>query len=142
VTSRAATTGPRFPLQRRSAGLEAAGAAGGSFVGGMRYGVTGIAGWSWPLVRLQLLGDVLRLGHSAKLLRFLVPSWEARYQELEVAEAIGSSPLTTGVRLRTTDGDWVVFWTFHRDQVLRAIQQRGVIVDATPSRFRFFAPWR
>ena len=113
--------------------------ADGSFFGGMRRGGYNA---TIPLVRLKLFPEGLRLESSSRLLRKLVPVWEAKYREITEAKAVGNTPLfSTGVRLKVGALDeWVIFWTVRREGVMAAIAEHGVTVDTRPSRFNFFRP--
>ena len=134
-----------------------------TYMGGMRLGKTGIASWSYPLARLTLYSDGLVVGPSRSVLRLLlIPVWKARFDEIQLAESIGGpqpdaqvSPaglfvpfstftryglFTRGVRFRTHDGSYVIFWCFKRDNVLAALKQLGLAVDIHPKRFHWFDP--
>jgi hypothetical protein len=110
-----------------------------SFVGGQR---TGLWNATWPLVRLDLYSDRIRLRPSTRLLRALVPPWEARFADITEVRAIGSIDyFTTGIRLRThRPADFAVFWTFHRPEVLDAIEAAGLTVNREPTRFHYLNP--
>jgi len=47
-----------------------------TYLGGMRRGFTGIASWTYPLVRLTIYEDGLELGPSVSILKALVPILE------------------------------------------------------------------
>ena len=113
-----------------------------SFVGGMRYGMTGLANWTWPMVRLNLLEEGICLCPSARWLKPLVPIWEARYGEMTEVRSVGTTRMTCGVRFTTSTGDWVIFGTLDRPRVLAALQQRGLLVELEPVAFRYFRPDR
>ena len=124
-------------LDRRTSGLEADADHGSSFIGGMRLA------WfnaTWPLVRLGLRRNGIRLEPSTRFLRWIVPVWEVRYDELLEVQAVGNIPLfTVGIRLRATSG-WVVFWAMNakvREGVLRRIAEQGVPVGVAPKPFHF-----
>jgi hypothetical protein len=113
-----------------------------SFLGGVRLPLFNA---SWPLVRLDLFQAGLRLQGSTRWLHKLVPVWEAAYQDIIEVQAVGKIKwFSTGVRIRAGkgDGDWVVFWTVHRPEVLEAIEQLGVAVRSTPTRFYYLNPSR
>jgi hypothetical protein len=125
-----------------------------SFIGGMRlpWSVSGrnwFGGYNatWPLVRLSLFSDGLRLrGTRFAVVTSLIPVWEARYDELSEVSAVERIPfITTGVRLRSKDdpNDWVVFWALlTRAKVLQALAGHGVTVTTKPVRLRPFRPGR
>ena len=98
---------------------------------------------TWPLVRLVLMRNGIRLEPSIRFLRWMVPVWEVRYDELLEAQAVGNIPLfTIGIRLRATGG-WVVFWAMTaqvRDGLLRRIADQGVQVGVAPKPFHFLNP--
>lgn len=110
-----------------------------SFRGGMRYGMTGIANWTAPQVTLDIYEQGLELRPTYRFLRFLVPTWRARYDEISAVRWLGratpdssaSGPIMVrGVKFDTTDGDWVIFWCRDRDHVLHILAQHGLnIVD-------------
>lgn len=122
-----------------------------SFVGGMRYGYTGFANWSRGLVTMDIYQSGLELRPRYSFLRFLVPIWRARYDEISEVRWMGrSTPDSTivtgllvmvrGVRFTTTDGDYVIFWCTERDQVLDALARRGLTIEAERERFNYFSP--
>ncbi len=108
-----------------------------SYLGGMRHGGFNA---SWPLVRLDLFPTGRRMLSSTRLLRGLVPQWEARFDELREVQAVGKIKwLSTGIRFRTERvDDWIVFWTIHRPRVLASIENFGVTVNPDPKRVYFF----
>ena len=72
-----------------------------------------------------------------------MPTWEARYEEITNVAAVGRVPVMThGVRFRTVDGEWVVFWAINRGKVLRTLAARGLAVAPKPVRFHFLDPGR
>jgi hypothetical protein len=122
-----------------------------SFVGGMRYGYTGFANWGRGLVTLDIYQSGLELRPRYSFLRFLVPIWRARYDEIsEVRWMGGSTPdssivmgllvMVRGVRFTTTDGDYVIFWCTERDQILDTLARRGLKIEAARERFKYFSP--
>jgi hypothetical protein len=60
-----------------------------SFVGGMRYGYTGAANWTHPLVTLDMCESGLELRSTFSFLRFMVPVWQARYDEISAVHWLG-----------------------------------------------------
>lgn len=122
-----------------------------SFVGGMRYGYTGFANWTRGWVTLDIYQSGLELRPRYTFLRFLVPVWRARYDEISEVRWMGRSTpdssivmglfvMVRGVRFTMTDGDYVIFWCNERDQVLDALARRGLKIEAEPKRFNFFSP--
>jgi hypothetical protein len=71
-----------------------------------------------------------------------VPSWEARLDELTEVRAIGNvGYFSTGFRFRTNcPADFAVFWTFHRPEVLDALEVVGLTVNREPARFHYLNP--
>ena len=97
------------------------------FIGGMRgpYG----ANATWPLARLTANaseGVAVSLRWGLGWLPGLRPV-RFRWSEVACAEEIrgwmGGSP---GVRLLGHDGRRVVFWTWHPERVLEALERHGV----------------
>jgi hypothetical protein len=91
---------------------------------------------------MELFGDRIRLRPVVRLLRVLVPTWEARLEEITDVRAIGKVDFfTTGVRLRTNrPGDFAVFWTFQRPAVLNSLEAVGLTVNREPARFHYLNP--
>jgi hypothetical protein len=133
-----------------------------AYLGGMRRGSTGLANWTYPLVRLRFYEDGLELGPSVRILKVIVPIWRVRFQEISVAEALGGPQpdsavgfgrlafpfsfvarweiMSRGVRIKTFDDRFAIFWCMPRDQVLAGLQRQSVNVDLQPQRFHFFSP--
>jgi hypothetical protein len=118
-----------------------------SFVGGMRtqprIGPVGFNA-TVPLARLSIFSNGLRVGPSSSLLSLSVPTWEARFDELDVIQAIGRvKGFTTGILLRKSQShEWVVFWTLNREEVFTALEHIGITVSREPVRFRVGKQWR
>jgi hypothetical protein len=79
--------------------------------------------------------------------RFLVPVWEAQYEELSEVSAIGRiEGVTSGVRFRAGGPkEWIVFWALSGSAVsalLMELAARGVSANTSPARFRYFQPGR
>lgn len=117
----------------------------------MRYGLTGVASWSHPLVTLAVYPTGVELHSTFSWLRFLVPVWRARYDELAVVQSVGrgdpdrsdsakAPAQARGVRFVAKDGSWVMFWCYNRDEVLAAFDRQQVRIDAEPRRFQFLHP--
>lgn len=121
----------------------------GSFTGGMRYGYTGVASWSVPLVTLDIYPSGLELRSTFSFLRFLVPTWRARYEAISAVHWMGRPtpdtsvvPMFTmvrGVRFTTTDGGWVIFWCRDRDRLVATLATFGLNI-AGRKRFNYFNP--
>jgi hypothetical protein len=118
-----------------------------SFIGGMRtqprIAPMGFNA-SVPMVRLSLFPNGIRLGPSSSLLSMNVPTWEARFDELDAIQAIGRvQGMTTGILFRKSHShDWIIFWTFNRDRVFATFEQMGVSVSRDPIRIRMGSQWR
>lgn len=86
--------------------------------------------------RLEFFDWGIRLGSSGLvklaslgLARFLMPVWEARYEELTEARLM-TAPGHHGVRLRVAgSADPVMFWTSQGSDVLDRLQEHAVSVD-------------
>lgn len=122
-----------------------------SFRGGMRRGVSGVASWSYPLITLDIYRSGIELRSTFSWLRFLVPVWRARYEELAVVQSVGRAdpdgsanaraPVQArGLRFVTKDGSYMIFWCYNRDEVLAALDGQQVMVDTEPKPFQFFRP--
>jgi hypothetical protein len=121
-----------------------------SFVGGMRYGYIGGVNWTYPMVTLDIYESGLELRSTFSVLRFLVPVWRARYDEISTVHWLGSPTpdssavigltIVRGVRLATTDGNYVIFWCHQRNQVLDALTRHGLKIEAERKRFSFLNP--
>jgi hypothetical protein len=108
------------------------------FHGGMRLG--GLTGLNTPLVALTLFDSYLRLEPRYGLLRFTAPTWEARYDEIAEVQAVGFGGLSSGIRVFTQYGDWAVFSTRQRPEVLSAIANMKVPVNSSPISFNWKNP--
>jgi hypothetical protein len=128
---------PQWPFRHLSSVTD--GLQGGpvrTFVGGirlphnynfMRYNAT------WPCVRLSLFANGFRMGPSASGLRLSVPTWEARFDELDVVQAAGSA----GILFRKRESqEWAIFWTFDREAVFTSLEGLGVTVSRDVVRVR------
>src|SRR5438552_506535 len=60
-----------------------------SFVGGMRYGYMGGVNWTYPMVTLDIYKSGLELRPTFSFLRFLVPAWRTRYDEISTVHWLG-----------------------------------------------------
>ena len=110
-----------------------------SFIGGQGSRLRNVG---WPLARMDLYSDMIRLRPIARFLRVLVPTWEARFEEISEVRAIGKVDFfTTGVRFRTNrPRDFAVFWTFQRPDVLNSLEAVGLAVKRDPARFHYLNP--
>ncbi|MGB8195638.1 MAG: hypothetical protein WCF25_01360 [Acidimicrobiales bacterium] len=118
-----------------------------SFIGGMRtqprFAPMGFNA-TVPMVRLSLFPNGIRLGPSSSLLSMNVPTWEARFDELDAIQAIGRvQGMTTGILFRKAQShDWIIFWTFNRDRIFATFEQIGINVNRDPIRIRMGSQWR
>jgi hypothetical protein len=112
-----------------------------TYLGGVRFGGLNA---TWPLARLDLFDNRLLLRSSTRLLRAVVPTWDASFAEVTEVQAVGKIRwFTTGIRLRAGRQDnWIIFWTGRRKRVLRSIEELGISVNAVPMRFHFVNPGR
>jgi len=86
--------------------------------------------------RLEFFDWGIRLGSSGVaslaglgLGRYLMPVWEARYEELTEARLV-TAPKHRGIRLRAGVGsDEVIFWTNQGSDILDRLEQHLVPVD-------------
>jgi hypothetical protein len=139
---------PRWPfryLSRLTDGLQGPRLA--SFIGGIRTQPRLTpAGFNAtvPMVRLSLFSNGLRVGPSTPLLSLSVPTWEARFDELDVIQAVGRvQGLTTGVLFRKSQShEWVIFWTTNREKVFTTLEQMGITVSREPVRLRTGSQFR
>jgi hypothetical protein len=86
----------------------------------------------WPLARLELFAWGIRLGASARLVQFLpvpVPTWEARFSELDVIRHVVSHG-AHGLRFAVpATADAVVFWSGRCAEILDHLEAAGATVD-------------
>jgi hypothetical protein len=106
---------------------------GGLFRGGMmgRHLLT-----SGTLVRLEFFDWGVRLG-GAFLVRRIIPVWEARYEDLAIAELVTlpHSRITVWLRLRGGSGA-IGFLTQDHQQILAMLRDRGVPVNRVVTQVR------
>lgn len=96
-----------------------------TFLGGS---LTATARATWPLARLEFFNWGIRLSASLRLLRWVIGTWEAQYEELATVRLISS--LNPGVRLALKGStDAVVFLTFESTQIADRLEAHGVPVD-------------
>jgi len=68
--------------------------------------------------------------------RWIVPTWEARYEELAIAEVVASrSRLGVWLRLKGGAGG-IGFLTNNSEEAIRPLAEHGVQVDRSIARFR------
>lgn len=127
------------PARRRvSPGVRGANEAGKvdppvrAFLGGLRWpcrsGVSSVAG---PFARLQIYEWGVRAGPSLAVLRVLVPTWEAAFDELAGATAV-RAPISAGIQGVRFEleppGCAIVFWTARGGEVLDHLDEMGIAV--------------
>jgi hypothetical protein len=103
------------------------------FRGGVmcRYLIT-----SGSLARLEFFDWGVRL-HGTVISRWIVPTWEARYDQLAIAELVTlpASRIAVWLRLRGEPGA-IGFLTEHSPDILTQLQQRGVPVNRSVTQIR------
>jgi len=106
-----------------------------TFAGGL-WSAAGSA--IWPLARLELLDVGIQVRGSVRGLRWLVPAWRARYDELTGAQLIWAPIANHGVYLRTAAAAGpIIFWTRQGSAILDHLQTHGVPADHSVTRL----PW-
>jgi hypothetical protein len=104
------------------------------FFGGImsRYLLT-----SGPLVRLEMYDWGVRL-RGTLISRWIVPGWEARYDELAIAElvALPASRLAVCFRLRGGDDSTMAFLCERTSLILRVLERHSVPVNRSVTRIQ------
>ncbi|HEX6933214.1 MAG TPA: hypothetical protein VF162_13800 [Streptosporangiaceae bacterium] len=92
---------------------------------------------SGPLVRLEFFDWGVRLRGSA-ISRWVVPTWEARFDELAIAELVTlpASRIAVWFRLREADPRAIGFLCDRSSEVLRVLERNGVPVNKAVTRIR------
>lgn len=92
---------------------------------------------SGSLVRLELFDWGVRLRGTA-ISRWVVPTWEARYDELAVAElvALPASRIAVWFRLRGDDPQTIGFLSERSRDILARLEKHGVPVNRSVTRIR------
>jgi hypothetical protein len=95
-----------------------------------------------PLVRLELFQNGFRLSSTLKFLCRVIPTWEARFDELSQVQAIGRVPIwNEGIRFGVhNERDRPIFWSTRRESILADFVKAGVSVNAMPIRMNFLNP--
>jgi hypothetical protein len=98
-----------------------------AFTGGL-WSASGSA--IWPLARLELSGRGIGVRASTRVLRWLIPAWDARYEDIAGAQRVFVPIANRGVYIRAlTAAGPIVFWTRRGADVLEHLQLHGVAVD-------------
>ena len=110
-----------------------AGELGRVFWGGVmcRYLIT-----SGNLARLEVFDWGVRI-RGTVVSRWIVPTWEARYAELAIAELVSLRWSRLGVwfRLRE-DAGGMAFLSYHSNEILPLLEDRGVPVNRSLAQIR------
>lgn len=94
----------------------------------------------WPLARLELLDWGIRVRGGVGGLRWLVPVWEARYEELTGAQLIWAPIASRGVYLQTaSEAGSIVFWSRRGTGILEHLQVHGVPTSRSLTRLAWGA---
>jgi hypothetical protein len=117
------------------------GAAGGpperTFAGGL-WSAAGNA--IWPLARLELLDGGVQVRGSVRGLGWLVPPWQARYEDLTGAQRIWAPIANHGVYLQTAAAAGsIIFWSRQGAAILNHLQIHGVPADHSVTRLQWGA---
>ena len=90
---------------------------------------------SGPLVRLEFYDWGVRI-RGGVMSRWLVPTWEARYSELAIAELVTlpASRIAVWFRLRDRDPQTIGFLSDHSTAILRVLEGHGVQVNRAVTR--------
>lgn len=108
-----------------------------AFIGGL-WSASGSA--IWPLARLELFGWGIGVRSSTRVLGWLVPAWDARYEDIGGAQRIFVPIANRGVHIRAlTAAGPIVFWTRRGADILDHLQLHGVPVDWAVGRVRWGA---
>jgi hypothetical protein len=117
----------------RTIGVASSGTPAEVFYGGVmcRYLVT-----SGSLVRLEFYDWGVRL-RGMMLSRWIVPTWEARYEELAIAElvALHSSRVAVWLKLRGKS-DGIAFLANGSGDILRRLEKHDVPVNRSVAQIR------
>jgi hypothetical protein len=104
-----------------------------SFLGGVMSRAVITSG---PLVRLDVLDGGVRL-QGTIWSRWLVPAWEARYDELAIAERVTTPFSRTAVWLRLRGSeDGIGFLSSYGEEILRLLEKHDVPVNRSVRQVR------
>jgi len=92
---------------------------------------------SGTLARLEFYDWGVRLCGTV-ISRWIVPTWEARYDELAIAElvALPASRIAVCFRLLDSDPRSIAFLSDRSQDILRLLQRHGVPVDRSVTKIR------
>ena len=92
---------------------------------------------SGTLVRLEFFDWGIRI-RGTVISRWAVPTWEAKYEELAIAELVTmpASRIAVWFRLRGGDPQTIGFLSDHSGAVLRLLEGRGVPVNRAVTKVR------
>lgn len=91
---------------------------------------------SGPLVRLDIMDWGLRI-QGTFWSRWIVPTWEARYDELAIAELVATSFSRTAVWFRLRGSrEGIGFLCETSDDILRVMEEHDVPVNRSVTQFR------
>ncbi len=92
---------------------------------------------SGGLVRLELFDWGVRL-RGTLISRWIVPTWEARYDELAIAElvALPASRIAVCFRLRRGQGNPIAFLSDRSSAILPQLEKHGVPVNRSVTKIR------
>jgi len=109
-----------------------------SFLGGLRS-QSGFA--LWPLVRLSLSRQGIRVAPSINAFARFVPTLTLELDTIDRAERISGVGIvpSPGVRFLFREGkSSIIFWTLSPRRLLDALEAQDVAVDRTPHRAPFW----
>jgi hypothetical protein len=92
---------------------------------------------SGTLVRLDVFDWGIRI-HGNIISRWIVPTWEARFDELAIAElvALPASRIAVCFRLRDSDPRVIAFLSDQNPRILRALEAHDVPVNRSVTKIR------
>jgi hypothetical protein len=91
---------------------------------------------SGSLARLEFFDWGVRI-RGTMISRWIVPTWEARYEELAIAELVSlrHSRIAVWFRLRR-DAGGMAFLSYHSNEILPLLEERGVPVNRSLAQVR------
>jgi hypothetical protein len=91
---------------------------------------------SGNLARLEFFDWGVRI-RGTMISRWIVPTWEARYEELAIAELVSlrHSRIAVWLRLRR-DAGGMAFLSYHSNEILPLLEQHGVPVNRSLAQVR------